>query len=100
VVDEIAGHQVDGAFDSLEPASDGAREGAQDGRLADTHVAFQEYMPTREHGDVDQADHVRLANHGLADFRLDPQRPFPPVLQSLVAGSFFAGHGYPPRIRV
>ena len=47
VINEVGRHQVDRAFDALEAAADGTREGAQDRGLADADVAFEQHARGR-----------------------------------------------------
>jgi hypothetical protein len=72
VIDEVARHQIDGAFDALEISADRARERAQNGRLADADIAFEQHVPASEQCHVDESDGVALADDGPADFLLDP----------------------------
>jgi hypothetical protein len=80
VVHEVAGHQVDRAFDALEVAADGARERPQDRGLADADVALEQHVAAGEQSYVDEADRVLLTDDDLADFIFQAQCAFTPLL--------------------
>ena len=84
VVDQVARHQVDRAFDAREVAAEHAREGTQQGRLADAHVALQQHVPACENSRVDAPDHTRLADHAAADLRFERERALAPVSQTRI----------------
>ena len=80
MVDEVAGHQVDGAFDPLERPADPPRQRLQERRLADPHVAFEQDVSACEGGDQQQVDGPFLAGHDPVGARFEPQRPVAPCL--------------------
>jgi hypothetical protein len=84
VIDEIAGHQIDSALDALEISTDRSGERAQNGRLADADIAFEQHVPAGEQRHVDQSDRLALAYDSLAYLVLDTQRPIAPILQLFV----------------
>ena len=73
VVHQIAGHQVDGAFDARIGAAEHLRESTQQRRLAHAHVALQQHMASREQGRVDEPDGPLLANDGAGHLGLQRQ---------------------------
>ena len=85
VVDQVAGHQVDGAFGAREGAAEHAREGAQQRRLADADIALQQHVAAREHSGVDAPDHPPLPDHRLADLAFERKCAFAPVVQQRIA---------------
>ena len=84
VVDEIVGHEVDGALDPLVGAADATRHRPQQGRLADADIPLQQHVTTREDGDRDLADQRVQADHRLPHLLLELQRPVAPVLEKRV----------------
>ena len=80
MVDEVAGHQIDGPFDTLERTADPAREGLEEGRLANPHVAFEQGVSAGQSGDQQQPDGSSLADHDPVGVRFEPQRPITPCL--------------------
>ena len=84
VIDQVAGHQVDGALDALEVAAGRAREGAQHRGLADADVAFEQHVAAGEQRHVDEPDRLALADHRLGDFVLDAQRERAPFCQLFI----------------
>ncbi len=100
VVDEVRRHQVDGALDTLEGTTYGARHGTQQGGLADADIAFQQHMAAREGGYGEQADDPLLSQHHLADLLLEAQgaaRASPPgwnqTRERRASRSAFTGRG-------
>ena len=65
VIDEILRHQVDRAFDALVVAAEAARDCAQQRRLADADVAFEQHVAAREDRDRDEAHGAREAEHAI-----------------------------------
>jgi hypothetical protein len=84
VIDEVAGHQIDRAFDALEFAAHRSGNRAQQGRFAEADAAFEQYVAAREQRDIDQADRVVLPDHRLRGFPLEAKRVTAPILQLLV----------------
>ena len=79
VIDEVRGHQVDRAFDPLERAAKGARRRAQQRRLADADIAFQENVAAGENGNGEQPDDTRLPDDGAVECLFESERPAPPM---------------------
>jgi hypothetical protein len=86
VIDEVGGHEVDGALDTLVGAAERARSGTQERRLADAHVALKEHVATGEDGDGYEADDARLADDRFGNFRLEGKRARAPFLEIDRAG--------------
>ena len=84
VVDQVVGHQVDGAFDAREVTAQHLREGPQQRRLADADIALQQHVAAREDGRVDEADDARLADHRLGHLGFERQRALAPVAQQRI----------------
>jgi hypothetical protein len=85
VVEQVARHHVDGALDALVRAADRTRERAQDGGLADAHVALQQHVPAGEHRNIDEAYRTRHADRRLADLGLHFQGERAPGVQQGIA---------------
>src|SRR6201986_2809895 len=81
VIDEVAGHQVDRAFNTLEDATDGAGERAENGGLFDAYVTFEEDVAPGKQRHVDEPDCGLLADDGLRYFFSHARRAGPPILQ-------------------
>jgi len=58
VVNEIRGHQVDGALDALICPADGTGDGLEQRRLPDADIALQQDMASGEDGDRDHAHRI------------------------------------------
>ena len=78
IVDEVAGHQVDGALDALERTPDPARQGLKEGRLANPDVSLKQDVPARERGGEQQANRPLLADHDSVGTCFEPERPLAP----------------------
>ena len=95
VIDEVGRHQIDRALAAREITAEHAREGAQQRRLADAHVALQQHMAAREDSDVDLPDHAALADQRLRNLGLERQCARAPVSQqrvvSIHAATFVRG---------
>ena len=84
VIDEILRHQVDRAFDALVGAAEAARRRAQQRRLADADVAFEQHVAAREDRDDQQADRARQAEHATVQRALEFERPRAPLVKFAV----------------
>ena len=78
VVEEIARHQVDGAFDALECTADSAGEGLEEGRLAHAHVPFEQDMAACKGREQQQAYGPLLPDHDLIGTGIELQCPIAP----------------------
>ena len=78
IVEKVARHEIDGAFDPLERAADSAGEDLEEGRLSHPHVPLQQDMSAREGGDQQQTDGPFLTDHDLVGTRFEPQRSLAP----------------------
>ncbi|HJP98727.1 MAG TPA: hypothetical protein VJ862_09215, partial [Rhodanobacteraceae bacterium] len=81
MIDEVARHQIDRAFDPFEFAAYRARERAQQGRLADADVAFEQHVPAREDRDREETNGARKAEHALVQRALETERAVAPFAQ-------------------
>ena len=111
IVEKVARHEIDGAFDALERTADATREGLEEGRLADPHVSLEQDMSAREGGDQQETDGLLLTDHDPVGTLFEPQRPLAPGFSlvhrfrhrfadgsgSEAARSPLAKHGLPPR---
>ena len=81
-IDHVRRHQINGAFDALIGAANGARDGAQQRGLANANIAFEQNVAATEHGQSGQADNPGLADYGRGDGGLKIQGRRPPVLKT------------------
>src|SRR3569833_57887 len=84
VIYEVSGHEVDRAFNTLEVATDGAGECAEDCGLSDAYVAFEENVTPGKQRHIDEPDCVLLADDRLGYFLFHAKRAGPPILQFIV----------------
>ena len=71
------GHQVRGELDARRFPIKGAREGADQERLADARHPFQQRVPTGDQTGQNVVDDRFLADHHAGDLLLDLLRPLP-----------------------
>ena len=81
VVHEVAWHEIDGALDALVTTAECTRHGAQQGRLADTHIALENDVPAGEGRYAKQPHGLVLADHYRPDRLLDCDCKGLPTLQ-------------------
>ncbi|GLI95620.1 hypothetical protein LMG27198_46120 [Methylocystis echinoides] len=81
MVENIARHHVDRALDTDEAAAKRTRHSAQQGRLSDPDIAFDQDMAARKNANRHKADDARLPDDSLFDFALEFQRARAPRVE-------------------
>src|ERR1700754_148412 len=84
VIDEVARHQIDRAFDPFEFAADRACYGSQQRGFADADAALEQHVASREQRDINQAHGVVVSDYGFSRFLFEAKRIAAPILQLLV----------------
>ena len=74
--DDVCGHEVGGELDARVFQLQRARQGAEEGSLAEARNAFEQDMPGGEEADEDAFDDVVLADNDFGDFSSNARQTF------------------------
>ena len=93
VIDEIGRHEVDGSLDALVGPTERTRQAAQQRRLADADIAFEQHMAAGENRDRQETYDPRLADDGAPDLGFESVHLAAPVGEIVGLASLFrVGH--------